>query len=254
MFQLRKKISNVTIATIAFAAFSFIGFKQSPPNTALGKISFLLGKEGDVAIRRVKEAKWAPAKFKMEVLKGDQIRTAIESRCEVKLNDGSIIRIGENSVFDFAESTLSKYARQFDASLKRGRIWANVTRVASAGNKFEMKSPTAVCAIRGTIYRMEADSTTRVAVYDGKVDIGPTNDLRQQLQQQSRPGAPVQIQGPTQIPGPFQISLEQWVQLVQGYQLEVRHNGQYAKTKIDSVAEARVDWIQWNKERDKLLQ
>lgn len=255
MFRLRKKFYGLTMAILTFAAFGFIERQQSQPSSSIGKINFMLGREGDVTIRRVKDTRWAPAKFKMEVLKGDQIKTAVESRCEVKLNDGSIIRLGENSMFDFAESNLTKYGRQVDASLKRGRIWANVTRSAGASSKFEVKSPTAVCAIRGTIYRMEADSTTRVAVYDGKVDIGPTNDLRQQLQQQQRaPGAPVQIPGPTQIPGPFQVSLEQWVQLVQGYQLEVRNNGRYAKTKIDSVAEASQDWVQWNKERDKLLQ
>ncbi|MDZ7402614.1 MAG: FecR family protein [candidate division KSB1 bacterium] len=230
-----------------------MGLKQSQTSTTIGRINFLLGKEGDVTIRRVNDAKWLAARFKMGVLKGDQIKTVAESRCEVKLNDGSIIRIGENSVFDFAESNLTKNTRQVEASLKIGKIWANVTRAIGAINKFEVKSPTAVCAIRGTIYRMEADSTTRVAVYDGKVDVGPTNDLRQQLQQQTRPGAPVQVPGPTQVPGPFQVSLEQWVQLVQGYQLEVRSNGRYARTPIDSVSESRSDWIQWNKERDRML-
>jgi hypothetical protein len=101
---------------------------------------------------------------------------------------------------------------------------------------------------------MEADSTTRVAVYDGQVDVGPTDDLRRQLQQQQRPvGPPVQVPGPTQIPGPYQVSLEQWVRLVQGYQIEVRNNGRYAKTQIDSTAEAQVDWVRWNQERDRLL-
>jgi hypothetical protein len=100
---------------------------------------------------------------------------------------------------------------------------------------------------------MEADSTTRVAVYDGQVDVGPTQNLQQQLQQQRQPGAPVQVPGPTQVPGPFQVSLEQWVRLVEGYQMEVRNNGRYAKTKIDSTAEAQLDWIRWNKERDRLL-
>jgi len=253
MFQLRKKFSKITLAIIALAAFGFIGLQQSQPSAAIGKINFMLGGEGEVTIRRLNDARWIAARFKMDVLKGDQLRTAAESRCEIKLTDGSIIRLGENSVFDFAESNLSKYSRQVDASLKKGKIWANVTKTFAGANKFEVKSPTAVCAIRGTIYRMDADSTTRVGVYEGKVDIGPTSDLRQQLQQQFRPGAPQQIPGPTQIPGPFQVSLEQWVQLVQGYQLEVRANGRYAKTKIDSVKESRSDWVQWNKERDLAL-
>jgi hypothetical protein len=192
--------------------------------------------------------------MKMDVLQGDRIKTAAESRCEVRLNDGSIIRIGENSVFDFQQSNISNSTRQVEAGLSFGKIWAVVTKWVNPQNQFSVKSPTAVCAVRGTIYRMEADSTTRVAVYDGKVDVGPTDALRQQLQQQQRPGAPVQIPGPTQIPGPYQVSLEQWVQLVQGFQLEVRGNGRYAKTKIDSVADSRLDWVRWNKERDQMLQ
>jgi len=254
MFQLRKKFLYPTFVFTAFAAFGFIGLQQSQPPTAIGRINFMLGGAGDVAIRRLNDTRWIAARLKMDIFKGDQLRTVAESRCEVKLSDGSIIRIGENSVFDFAGSTLSKSSRQVDASLKKGSIWANVTRAFAANNKFEVKSPTAVCAIRGTIYRMDTDSTTRVGVYEGKVDIGPTTDLRQQLQQNFRPGAPQQVPGPTQIPGPFQVSLEQWVQLVQGYQLEVRANGRYAKTQIDSVKESRLDWVQWNKERDLTLQ
>jgi len=254
MRQLRKKLSTIALALIACAAFGFIGLQHSQSTTAIGKITFMLGGEGDVAIRHLNDTRWIAARFKMDIFKGDQLRTVAESRCEIKLTDGSIIRIGENSVFDFAESNLSKYSRQVDASLKKGKIWANVTKTFAAANKFEVKSPTAVCAIRGTIYRMESDSTTRVAVYEGKVDVGPTNDLRQQLQQQFRPGAPQQIPGPTQVPGPFQVSLDQWVQLVQGYQLEVRANGRYAKTQIDSVKESRSDWVQWNKARDQMLQ
>lgn len=254
MFQLRKKLVVIAMAGMALVAVGFIELQQTQAPTAIGRINFMLGGAGDVAIRHLNDTRWIAARFKMDIFKGDQLRTVAESRCEVKLSDGSIIRIGENSVFDFGETNLSKYSRQVDASLKKGKIWANVTKSFAAANKFEVKSPTAVCAIRGTIYRMDTDSTTRVGVYEGKVDVGPTTDLRQQLQQQSRPGAPQQVPGPTQIPGPFQVSLEQWVQLVQGYQLEVRANGRYAKTQIDSVKESRSDWVRWNKERDLALQ
>lgn len=254
MFQLKNKLVVLVMAGMALVAVGFIRLQQTPASAAIGKITFMLGDEGDVAIRRLHDTRWIAARFKMDIFKGDQLRTVAESRCEIKLADGSIIRIGENSMFDFGESNLSKYSRQVDASLKKGKIWANVTKSFAANNKFEVKSPTAVCAIRGTIYRMDTDSTTRVGVYEGKVDVGPTNDLRQQLQQNFRPGAPQQVPGPTQIPGPFQVSLEQWVQLVQGYQLEVRANGRYAKTQIDSVKESRSDWVQWNKARDLAAQ
>jgi hypothetical protein len=254
MLQFRKNfLSVVTTAAIILAAFGSIG-SQSANSTAIGKINFILGKEFEVTIRHESGAKWFPVRLKMDIRRGDRIKTAKETRCEIKLNDGSVIRIGENSEFDFQQSNLSKSTRQVEAGLSIGKIWAVVTKWVNSKDQFAVKSPTAVCAVRGTIYRMEADSTTRVAVYDGQVDVGPTDDLRQQLQQQPRPlGPPQRIPGPTQIPGPYQVTLDQWVQLVQGYQLEVRSNGRYAKTKIDSTAEAQVDWVRWNKERDRLL-
>lgn len=254
MLQLRKIfLSGVTTATIILATFGSIG-SQSATSTTIGKINFILGKEFEVTIRHESEAKWFPVRLKMEIRRGDRIKTARETRCEIKLHDGSVIRIGENSEFDFQQSNLSTTTRQFEAGLSIGKIWAVVTKWTNPKDDFSVKSPTAVCAVRGTIYRMETDSTTRVAVYDGQVDVGPTQDLQQQLQQQRRPGAPVQVPGPTQVPGPYQVSLEQWVRLVQGYQIEVRNNGRYARTKIDSTADAQVDWVKWNKERDRLLQ
>jgi hypothetical protein len=254
MLQLRKIFfsGTTTIITI-LATFGSIG-SQSSTATTIGKINFILGKEFEVTIRHESDAKWFPVRLKMDIRRGDRIKTAKETRCEIKLNDGSIIRMGENSEFDFQQSNLSKSTRQVEAGLSIGKIWAVVTKWANPKDQFSVKSPTAVCAVRGTIYRMEADSTTRVAVYDGQVDVGPTQGLRQQLQQQRPPGAPVQVPGPTQVPGPFQVSLEQWVRLVEGYQMEIRNNGRYAKTKIDSTAETQVDWVRWNKERDRLLQ
>jgi hypothetical protein len=255
MLQLRKKVlPGLTMAMMSLTALISIG-QQAPTSTnSIGKINFILGKEGDVTIRHANNSAWLPAKLKMDILRGDRLKTAAESRCEVKLNDGSMIRLGENSEFDFQQSNLSKQARQVDATLKKGSIWANILKWRWAENKFEVKSPTAVCAVRGTIYRMEADSTTRVAVYDGQVDIGPTQDLRQQLELKRRPaGPPVPVSGPTQISGPSQVTLEQWVRLVEGYQIEVWDDGDYAKSKIDSTTEAKLDWIRWNKERDRLL-
>ncbi|MDZ7343770.1 MAG: FecR family protein [candidate division KSB1 bacterium] len=255
MLRRRKSFNfGLIVGILLFAGFSSIGLRFPSPTSAIGKINFILGREGEVTIHRANDATWISAKLKMPVAQGDQIKTAAESRCEVKLNDGSIIRIGENSLFDFEHANLSKGAKQIDASLKRGRFWANVIKLLGGQDKFEVKSPTAVCAIRGTIYRMEVDSTTRVAVYDGEVDIGPSPALQQQLQQQPRvPGPPVRIPGPTEIPGPYQITLEQWTRLVQGYQLEIRADGRYAKSQIDTTAEAPLDWIRWNKERDRLL-
>ncbi|NUM74941.1 FecR domain-containing protein [candidate division KSB1 bacterium] len=249
--QLRLKFSTFALVVWLMAS----GMAHAPAPDAVGTISFVLGKNEEVTVLRRESTKWLPAQLKMPVLQGDQIQTAAESRCEIKLTDGSVIRIGEKSLFDFEQSKLAQSNRQVDGTLKSGSIWANIFKLKWGREKFEIKSPTAVCAVRGTVYRMEADSTTRIAVYDGQVDIGPASGLRQRLQQQSRPvGPPTQVPGPTEIPGPYEVSLDQWVRLVAGFQIEIRENGRYAKSSIDPNREAGVDWIQWNLQRDREIQ
>ncbi len=248
------RIRITTTLCILFAGvLSLSFFKKSLPEK-IGAITFVLGKSGEVRVLRVKQDLWMPAKTKTPIHVGDKLNTQAESRCEVKLTDGSVIRLGENSTFDFEKSLVSRNKRSFDASLSQGKIWANIVSLVW-GEKFEIKSPTAVCAIRGTIYGIEADSTTRVSVYDGQVDVGPTQALRDQLQQTPRPaGPPQQIPGPTQVPGPYQVSLEQWVRLVKGYQLEVRPNGRYAQSPINQQRNLQNDWVQWNLARDRDVQ
>lgn len=242
---------NVPLAFVLFAGFLALSLAPAPPPEELGKITFVLGRPGEVRVLHVNDDLWRPAKTKMPVYLGDKINTQAESRCEVKLSDGSIIRIGENSQFDFEKSLVTSKKRNFDAALAHGKIWANIVSLVW-GERFEIKSPTAVCAIRGTVYSFEADSTTRVAVYHGQVDVGPTQALREQLQTAPRPaGPPQQIPGPTQVPGPYQVSLEQWVRLVQGYQIEIRANGRYAQTPIDQQRNQQNDWVQWNLTRDR---
>ncbi len=227
----------------------------SPYPPALGKINFLLGKAGEVRVQHTAGNEWSPAALQMPVREGDKIQTQTESRCEIKLSDGSLIRIGEKSMFDFETSRAAKDARQFNASVSYGKIWANILSLFGTKEKFEIKSPTAVCAIRGTIYSIAADSTTRVAVYDGQVDVGPTTSLRDKLQQQApRPGAPQQVPGPTRVPGPYQVTLEQWVRLVEGYQMEIRNDGRYAQTPINTALQQQDDWVQWNLTRDRGVQ
>lgn len=229
-----------------------LSMTYSPYPPALGKINFLLGKAGEVRVQQAASEEWTPAALQMPVRPGDKIQTRAEARCEVKLSDGSLIRIGEKSLFDFEDSRLDKNSRQVNASVSYGKIWANIVSLFHTREKFEIKSPTAVCAVRGTIYSVAADSTTRVAVYDGQVDVGPSAGLRDKLQQQApRPGAPQQVPGPTRVPGPYQVTLDQWVRLVEGYQMEIRNDGRYAQSPINTALQQQDDWVQWNLARDR---
>ena len=127
-----------------------------------------------------------------------------------------------------------------------------------------VRTPTAVAAIRGTKYRAKAgDDESSVLVYEGKVDVNAAKNVTEARRQQMRqgfqpPGAapkftlgPVtEIQAPTQVAGPYEVSLEDWVSLVEGMQINVRNDGKYSMFKFDQDVDAGLDFVKWNKEQD----
>ena len=127
-----------------------------------------------------------------------------------------------------------------------------------------VRTPTAVAAIRGTKYRAKAgDDESSVLVYEGKVDVNAAKNVTEARRQQMRqgfqpPGAapkftlgPVtEIQAPTQVAGPYEVSLEDWVSLVEGMQINVRKDGKYNMFKFDQDVDAGLDFVKWNKEQD----
>ena len=218
-------------------------------HTSIGKINFILGSSNDVTIKRAGQPDWQNAKLYSPIYNGDQIKTKKESRCETKLNEQGVIRIGENTTFTFQNDQINK---NFNAEIVNGRLWANIQKL-SRRSHFQVRTPTAVCSIRGTIYRIDADSSTKVMVYQGSVDVGPlwavktdTSSSREQKSYQP----PFEVPGPTQVPGPFEVSLEQWVRIVAGQQIEVRADGKYYQSKIDQQLDQEDDWVKWNRERD----
>ena len=65
-------------------------------------------------------------------------------------------------------------------------------------------------------------------------------------------GAPQQVAPPTQIPGPFEVSLDDWIRLVAGMQVNVRADGRYELFEFDREADAQLEFVRWNTERDSL--
>lgn len=235
---------QMTVLLISLASFSFA--KESE----IGKISFLLGREQDIQIKHKSDKTWRNAKLKMSVKNADLIRTKSESRCEVKLLEGSVVRIGENSEFEFTDASVKKNSKKVKASLKRGRIWSNITKLRAKQEGFQIKTPTAVCAVRGTVYRIDADSSTKCLVYDGAVDVGPTSFWGQSRAGKSKSLKPVEVPGPYEIPPPYEVSLEEWVRIVKGFQIVVRPDGKFAKSRFDKAQDEKLDWVRWNKQRD----
>ncbi|HDP99022.1 MAG TPA: hypothetical protein ENN22_07560 [bacterium] len=244
--------NSTRFGTVALTGALLLSLGLHPLDTkSVGRINFILGDQSDIKIRRLEKPTWQYARLFSPVFDGDRFITESESRCEIQLAARGAIRIGENADFTLKHDPVTK---QGSSILQTGRLWASVRGLFSK-QRFQIRTPSAVCSVRGTIYRIDADSSTKVMVYDGEVDVGPASFADDETSAPRR--QPVQIQqpheipGPQEVPGPFEVTLEQWVRIVAGYQIEVRADGKYHQTKIDQQADEQDEWVRWNKQRDQ---
>ena len=84
---------------------------------------------------------------------GDIIRTKSKAKCEVAFLDGTILRLAENSRLRVSEFSQDQGQRNATLNLFRGKIQNIVATVAGAAaekSKYEIRTPTSVCGVRGT--------------------------------------------------------------------------------------------------------
>lgn len=192
--------------------------------------------QGGADVFKATTGKTLAARVGMPVGMGDTLRTQEESFAEVLFDNGEVVRLDENSVLAIGKVDSQKA----ESSLPVGRVWVNMKKIVSKRG-FEVSTPTAVAAIRGTVYDMRAgeDQSVDVSVYDGKVAVGPSSGLKQKLQNtpSSKPaaGEPVQVPGPTEIQGPHEVTLEQWQTIVAGMRIKIAPHGAYSTSKLEKI-------------------
>ncbi len=220
-----------------------------------GKVSFPLG---DVQVQAAPADNWAKATMNHEMFVGDKIKTAEKSRAEITLNGGGKFRIGEKSEVLLTEAKITGLKKDFGATVSRGQVWVAAKAAFGETKNVAVRTPTAVAAIRGTKYRAVAgDEESSVLVYDGKVDVNWAQAVDQEEDtQQGDAGGPIrliqpqEIAAPTQVPGPYEVSLEDWISIVEGMQINVRADGKYHMFEFNQTTDAELEFVRWNKERD----
>ena len=98
-----RKVSKLFLPFLLFVFFYGICFSQEAParnashSEAGGNVAMIDSVEGDVLILPSGKREWKPAKEAMVLVSGDTISSYEESSCLIKFEDGSTIRIKENS-------------------------------------------------------------------------------------------------------------------------------------------------------------
>jgi hypothetical protein len=223
-----------------------------------GKITLPLGK-----VEVSQDNRWMKAKPNQPVFQGNIIRTLPKSRCEITLTGGGKVRIGENSELELNDADVKPMVKNFNANLKKGNVGVSAKAAFGEKKNIAIRTPTAVAAIRGTKYRARAgDDESSVKVYDGKVDVNQAKNYIEERKekikgfgQSGSGGAPkftlgpvTEIKAPTQVSGPFEVTLEEWVTLAEGMQINIRSDGKYHMFEFDKAKDAEDDFVKWNQE------
>jgi hypothetical protein len=166
-----------------------------------------------------------------------------------------VIRLDANSTFQITELTAKGTAKGNRGKLSVGKVWANVSKIAKR-ERFGVESPTAVAAVRGTVYRLNVDErgATMVRVYSGAVEVRGRAAPTSEGGPPKEGAGPGEVEGPRETAGPQEVSLEEWVEIVKAQQqISVAADGSYKRAAFDPAADAREEWVRWNQARDRAL-
>lgn len=161
-----KKFSLIMISFFIAAAMAGCKKEEKKPE-AKGFINFL---NGSVTIDSAGTK--TPAKVGDELKAGMKVITGDKSFADIYFGENAV-KVVENSVVEI--SKLVKDVQSGEKTvlgLESGKIFARVVKKLSKNDEFQVKTPTAVAAIRGTDFVVtQKDNKSNVACLNGKVQV-----------------------------------------------------------------------------------
>lgn len=146
--------TRAAIAALFLAvAFRAVCAQAVAVSAAEGKVLFL--KSGSYT--------WAEISSGQVLAPGDQLKTATGARATVTFDDASRVSLNPGSSFTLGES--SPQANSLELKLGSLRAWVS----KSLNRRFQVRTPTAVCSVRGTEFGVGVDGSgdTHVQMFGG---------------------------------------------------------------------------------------
>ncbi len=120
--------------------------------------------KGKVKVKRDGKRRYKKLKVNDLLFTGDIVKTYRRATTSLILKGGAEVRINQKSKFQMSKKGKLRQIIE----LTFGQLW---TRMLHKMAKINVKTPTAVCAIRGTEADIEERDLLTVKVYEGHVDV-----------------------------------------------------------------------------------
>ncbi|MDH3637956.1 MAG: FecR domain-containing protein, partial [Gammaproteobacteria bacterium] len=125
----------------------------------------VMGVSGDVKFLSASAGAESPLQAGATLNTGDRISVGEVGSAVLRFADGSQLIVRANSAITFDTLTVYGDTGMVDtrARLQRGRVDARAVPARGPGSRYEIHTPAAVSAVRGTEYRVNADAESPVA-------------------------------------------------------------------------------------------
>lgn len=110
------------------------------------------------------------------LIEQDIIKTGKSGVAEIQFDDGSKLKLVNNSQISLKEYKLGKKGGKLNINVKKGAIFAKVNKLKGSST-FGVSAGEAVVGVRGTEFFVNNKSNkVEVEVYEGKVEVSANND------------------------------------------------------------------------------
>lgn len=168
---------NLTLFLNAVALFSLIIFSPAIALAQDHKSSNdkeewearILRVRGEVHLLLKGSSDYYPAQVQTPLEAGDTVQTGTDGSCDIALESGNIIRLEKGTEFNVEQ--LHRQAPIF--SLSFGSLIAKLTGLVQHNARLEIRTPTAIAAVRGTEFAIETiEDQTHFGVFDeGQISV-----------------------------------------------------------------------------------
>lgn len=167
----------IVAAMVMLAVTLGLTFAYNSTYAGAKRMATLTHIKGEVKVKAPDSAEWAAATDRMVVNEGDEVKTAAGSSAIIKMDDGSMVKIGPLAKMKMESMGKDGRHNKTDIGVSIGKSWQRVNKL-SADSSFKVKTPTAVAGVRGTFFSSEVEQSTDSTFdcFDGAIDVASADD------------------------------------------------------------------------------
>ncbi len=150
------------------------GLLLAPAAVLAGEAGCVYEYSGTAQILKPGSDSWQSVSKGQPLSEGDKLRTGEKAWCEILLKEGTFVKLEAKTEASVEELKLAPVSRSCSFRLLRGKaLWMAAKLKSAIESKFEVLTPSAVCAVRGTDFSIIVSSkgATTLGLFEGRVTV-----------------------------------------------------------------------------------